>query len=77
MPIHEYRCSTCGHEFEELIRREGQPVACPGCGGSALERKLSAFSARVGPTAPGPCDAAGTCPGAGSCCADGRCDFGG
>ena len=33
MPIYEYACKSCGHEFEELIRGNEQP-ACPACGQS-------------------------------------------
>ncbi len=36
MPIYEYACSACSHEFEELVRN-GEVVACPQCGGAKLE----------------------------------------
>ena len=47
MPIYEYRCTACRHEFEELIRsaEASQRVRCPACGASEIERKLSVFSA--------------------------------
>ena len=45
MPLHEYRCAACGHQFEVLIMKAAQPVACPSCAGDALERLLSTFSA--------------------------------
>lgn len=33
MPIHRYRCSGCGHEFWEIVRRRERP-SCPECGGA-------------------------------------------
>jgi putative FmdB family regulatory protein len=43
MPIYEYRCRSCDHEFETLIQGSARPV-CPGCGGKKLEKKLSVFA---------------------------------
>ncbi len=40
MPIYEYECRGCGHEFEQLIRT-GDIPACPQCKGQDLERLLS------------------------------------
>jgi len=40
MPIYEYACTACGHEFELLIRGKATP-ACPACESEDLERKLS------------------------------------
>ena len=41
MPIYTYRCSACGHTFEELILRASDvPTACPRCGGT-VERTFS------------------------------------
>jgi putative FmdB family regulatory protein len=40
MPIYEYRCGGCGHEFEQLIRT-GDVPQCPSCKGQTLERLLS------------------------------------
>lgn len=41
MPIYTYRCTACGHTFEELILRAGDvPTACPRCGGT-VERTYS------------------------------------
>jgi putative FmdB family regulatory protein len=41
MPIYEYRCQKCGHEFEALVRPGKQPPACASCGGTELERVFS------------------------------------
>ena len=43
MPIYEYRCGGCGHEFEQLVRT-GDTPACPSCKGQTLERLLSHVS---------------------------------
>ena len=43
MPIYEYACPSCGHEFEYLIMGSESP-ACPECGAEKLEKKLSLFS---------------------------------
>ena len=40
MPIFEYKCRGCGHEFEALVRKSDIP-ACPSCNGTDLERLLS------------------------------------
>jgi len=40
MPIYEYTCKSCGHEFEMLIRR-GKTPACAACGALDLERRFS------------------------------------
>jgi len=40
MPIYEYRCETCGHQFELLVR-SGDVPACERCSGTSLEKLLS------------------------------------
>lgn len=45
MPIYEYRCESCGVEFERLILRPTR-VACPRCQGTRVERLLSRFAQR-------------------------------
>ena len=44
MPLYEYKCSGCGHQFEVLILRASQTVACPSCASAAVERLLSMFA---------------------------------
>jgi len=46
MPIYEYVCNACGHEFEEWQKITDAPVQkCPSCGKRRVERlvSLSAF----------------------------------
>lgn len=40
MPIYEYSCQGCGHQFEALVRT-GTVPACPSCAGEQLERLVS------------------------------------
>ncbi len=47
MPSYEYHCHKCGHTFETMRRVEerDQPLPCPECESTRVERKLSAFVA--------------------------------
>jgi putative FmdB family regulatory protein len=40
MPIYEYRCKSCEHEFETLVRTGATPK-CAKCASEDLERVLS------------------------------------
>ena len=40
MPLYEYQCRACRHQFEALVR-SGDTPACPSCKGQDLERLLS------------------------------------
>jgi putative FmdB family regulatory protein len=46
MPIREFRCEICNHEFEELVfsKRDEEELACPQCGAEKLTRCFSAFA---------------------------------
>ena len=37
MPIYDYTCQACGHQFELLVRGQRTP-ACPSCKSKKLER---------------------------------------
>ena len=43
MPIFEYRCQGCQHEFELLVLPNDTP-ACPECKSTTLEKQLSILS---------------------------------
>jgi putative FmdB family regulatory protein len=46
MPLYDFRCRGCGHEFEALVRPPAAPE-CPACASADLERLLSGFSFSV------------------------------
>ena len=43
MPLYEYECRGCHHQFEQLVRT-GDTPHCPKCQGQALDRLLSQVS---------------------------------
>lgn len=43
MPLFDFRCRGCGHQFESLVLK-GVESPCPSCGGQNLERLLSTFA---------------------------------
>ncbi|HEU4647990.1 MAG TPA: zinc ribbon domain-containing protein [Gemmatimonadales bacterium] len=40
MPIYDFRCRSCGTEFEKLVRGD-TAVACPKCEATKVERLMS------------------------------------
>lgn len=40
MPLYEYSCRQCDHQFEELVFG-AEPVSCPKCRSEKLERLIS------------------------------------
>jgi putative FmdB family regulatory protein len=45
MPIYEYSCKKCAHQFEVLIRSNSDyPGKCPKCGAPKPAKMLSAFA---------------------------------
>ena len=74
MPLYEYRCQDCAHDFELLVR-ESTALECPACHGTKLEKQLSVFAVGADggrstgrlPMATGPCGSCGHPDGPGSC----------
>ena len=75
MPIFEYVCKECQHEFEALVFGK-QKAECPKCQSKKLEPQLSMFavSAKSGAasqssmsTGTGPCGSCGDTRGPGAC----------
>jgi putative FmdB family regulatory protein len=71
MPIFEYSCEECGHEFELLVRSD-TVLECPLCQSTQLEKQLSVFAtgdapAERMPAMAGPCGSCGHPDGPGAC----------
>lgn len=48
MPIYEYRCDNCGHEFESIQKVSDAPLTtCPACAQDSLRKKVSAAGFRL------------------------------
>lgn len=75
MPVYEYVCESCGHEFEELTlsMADADGQRCPACSSDRVTRKLSVFAARQGASKPADLPAGGPC---GTCSyRDGPCSM--
>jgi putative FmdB family regulatory protein len=45
MPVYEYLCNACGHEFEEQQKMADEPIkVCPKCKKKKVERLISRTS---------------------------------
>ena len=48
MPIYEYKCSKCEHQFEVIQRLSDNPVeSCPACNKKTVKKLVSAPSFRL------------------------------
>ncbi len=48
MPIYEYKCSNCGHQFEKIQKFSDDPLKkCPNCDKNALNKLISSPSFRL------------------------------
>ena len=71
MPIFEYVCNDCNHEFEALVYGKDK-AECPKCHSKKLEPQLSVFAvaakgASASSSEGSPCSSCGDPRGAGSC----------
>jgi putative FmdB family regulatory protein len=73
MPLYEFECRTCHHQFELLVRASTS-IECPVCHGRELEKQFSVFAVSAPGAAraerasvPGPCGACGHPDGPGAC----------
>ena len=74
MPIFEYVCKECKHEFEALVFGKDK-VECPKCRSKKLEPQLSMFAA-VAKGASSSAPAAGACGSCGDPRGPGACSLG-
>ena len=67
MPIYDYKCTVCGHQFELLqsISQRGEAV-CPRCGGK-VARVYEGRWAVGKPSCGGGCSCGGNCQGCSGC----------
>jgi putative FmdB family regulatory protein len=73
MPLFEYICSQCHHQFEALVSGQ-QKAHCPHCQSRKLEPQLSVFAVagktstrQMSSPAAGPCGSCGDARGPGAC----------
>jgi putative FmdB family regulatory protein len=46
MPIYEFECKTCDHQFEKLVFKGDEKfITCPECDGKDLEKMMSTANA--------------------------------
>jgi putative FmdB family regulatory protein len=78
MPIFEYICKECDHQFEALVMgKNSDKAVCPKCQSRKLKPQLSVFavSAGSGKSAAAPSRAAGPCGSCGDPRGPGSCSF--
>lgn len=49
MPIYEYVCKQCGHEFELFVRSAVAATnsVCPKCGNQRIDKRFSTFASNA------------------------------
>lgn len=67
MPLYAYRCASCDHEFETLVRSNETPE-CPACGSADLSRQLSLIAKPAAGGDAGETACAGADSPCGACC---------
>lgn len=76
MPLYEYRCEPCGHQFETLIRSSADEARCPKCRSTEVTKQFSVpAAAQVGSGARAASAPLPTSCGAPACCGGG-CQMG-
>ncbi len=74
MPIYEYSCDKCGHQFDVLIRNEKDyPAKCPACGKGKPVKAFSTFAVSMAAGSSVSREACEACPTAGTGCGGGGC----
>lgn len=65
MPIYEYVCRACGHEFELFVRTmaEAAPGLCPRCRSQEIAKRFSTFASKSGGPGSGVSAAGSSCSG--------------
>jgi putative FmdB family regulatory protein len=68
MPLYEYACEKCEHEFEALVFPGDDVVECPKCDSPRVERQLSVPAAPHTETSAVPMDCDPNLPPCGPAC---------
>ncbi|MCX6644743.1 MAG: zinc ribbon domain-containing protein [bacterium] len=64
MPIYNFKCNKCSHEFEELVAHRGDVSPCPKCMSKKVEKMISTPAPHVSKSST-----------ASLPCADASCDY--
>lgn len=64
MPLLQYKCPSCGKEFEELVRKFDDAVVCPSCGTAAVRSYSGEIFSATGKPAKNAADTAKPAPAA-------------
>ena len=75
MPIYEYVCKECRHQFEALIYGK-QKAECPKCHATRLEPQLSVFAVSAKGSSASATPARGACGSCGDPRGPGACSLG-
>ena len=75
MPIFEYICKECHHQFEALVYGK-EKAECPKCHTKKLEPQLSVFSVSAKGSAPSASPTPGACGSCGDPRGPGACSLG-
>lgn len=59
MPVYEYTCEACAHDFEQFVHTTKARVECPKCHGGKVTKRLSLFGAKTSPGTADPAPPAG------------------
>ncbi|MDZ7762019.1 MAG: zinc ribbon domain-containing protein [Desulfovermiculus sp.] len=73
MPIYEYTCAQCAHQFEEIILGREEKVPCPKCGADQTHKLMSRCRSKLGGAEPLGQGAALSSGGGCSSCSGGSC----
>ena len=65
MPLLQYKCPSCGKEFEELVKKFDDAVVCPSCGTAAVRSYSGEIFSATGKPAKKCSGHCKTCPGCG------------
>lgn len=48
MPMYDFQCVSCGHQFEEVVSASCETCTCPSCGNEEAQRQVCAPNLKTG-----------------------------